>query len=223
MICSCDIETQGLDARKFLMGTLIREDRINKPEVFFDKKDMWQYILELGRACKKRERILNLYAHNHNYDFHGYADLKDKNIQWFCQSPFIASYKENGKETVKFLDTYAIFKMPLKELGEMTGLEKMEMPEYFKGEEHITTRQLREAIPYCVRDSQITLKAILDMREKMETEECRIKRLMTISQIAINVMEIHLTQITPEVHYMNQETQMQNYQYPTVHCWWEET
>lgn len=184
MIIAIDIETAGLDARKFIMASIVREDGCKK--IFYDKKELWDYVLKLGYAEYKRKRKLTVYSHNAQFDFYGYADLKDENIVYFNLSPFIAGYKINGVEAIKFLDTMGIFsRMSLKKVGEIIGLEKLEMPIEFKEDEKIPIEKLKEFEPYVIRDSEILIKGIKDIKEKLKEEEINLKRIYTISQIAI--------------------------------------
>jgi len=185
MIISVDIETCGLDATKFIMGCLIKENGVK--EVFYKKEDMWNYIIELGKKEAKRKKVLNVYAHNHSFDFHGYADLNDPKIVWFCMRPFIAAYKHEGREIIKFLDSLAIFRMNLKSVGELIELPKLDTPEELVSG-NITELKKEKVIPYMVRDAEIVLKAVLFLKDKIRDEGVAIKRLYTINQIAINFM-----------------------------------
>jgi len=183
MLAVEDIETRGLDAREFITACLIKENGTKRH--FYSKDELWQYILKLGEAEMKRKKVLNLYAHNHEFDFYGYADLTDKNLEFFSFRPFIANYKIEGKKAINFLDSYAIFKMPLWKLGLMIGLEKMPLPKEFEQAERLTKKRIKELAPYVERDVEIVLKAIQLMKTKMENEGVNIRRLYTISQIAI--------------------------------------
>ena len=132
MIIGVDIETKGLDATKFVCGAIVTDK--GKEYFFLDKKSMWKKILDLGEDCYRKKRVLNVYGHNHAFDFYGYADLTSKNINWFCERPFIVEYCkifEDGtrKGYIKFLDTMAVFGGNLKSLGEVINIPKLEMPE----------------------------------------------------------------------------------------------
>lgn len=183
MLAVVDIETRGLDARNFVTACLIKEN--GKKKHFYSKEELWKYILELGRKEMKRKKVLNLYAHNHEYDFYGYADLTDTSLQFFSFRPFIANYTIDGKKAINFLDSFAIFKMSLKKLGEMVGLEKLDTPEEFINAERLTKKRIMELRPYVERDVEIVLKAIKLMKDKMDGEGVRLRRLYTISQIAV--------------------------------------
>lgn len=187
MIGSVDIETQGLNCTKFILGTLVIEDK-ETPETYYNKEELWKRIKELGDKQNKRGKTLQLYAHNHAYDFYGYANLEDDKIKYISQRPFIANYLNNNKkETIKFLDTYNIFKMNLAELAIMIGTTKIEPPkEIYKGE--ITKEHLKELEKYNIQDTKIVLQAIQYLKGKLKEENLNMKRLMTINQIAIQYL-----------------------------------
>ena len=125
MDVAIDIETQGLDATKFIMGCIMRESKRNK--IYYDKHDMWLELIRLGKQEKKRGKVLNVYGHNLGYDFYGIADLEDKGIHYFCERPFIAEYKNKEGETIiHFIDNMGIYRKALAKVGEMIGFEKME-------------------------------------------------------------------------------------------------
>ena len=73
MIIAVDIETRGLDARKFLMACLIKDS--GKKKFFYDKSDLWEYIIELGKKEMRRGKALTVYSHNAQFDFYGYANI----------------------------------------------------------------------------------------------------------------------------------------------------
>lgn len=192
MIIGVDIETYEkkdkygayepvLDARKFICGAIIKET--GKKKLFFKKEDLWNYIIELGKKEKKRGKVLSVYAHNHEFDFNGYADFKDKNLKIISSNPFIASYQINGEDYIKFLDTYAIYRMPLKKVGEVIGIKKLEMPSKL---DNIYKKSLIDLKEYVFRDAEIALKSVLFLKQKLKEEGIKIKRIYTISQIAVS-------------------------------------
>ena len=142
MIIGLDIETQGLDATKFILGTVWLENR-KKGKVFYNKSELYKYVIDLGIKEAKRGKMLNVYSHNASYDTAGYVDLFDKHLIFFSNRPFIWAYRlsvdeclelnikneqKQPKEIIKFLDTVAIFKMPLKKLGQIINLPKLNTP-----------------------------------------------------------------------------------------------
>lgn len=192
MNIAIDVETQGLDCTKFILGCIVKEN-CKKAEFFTDKNELWKRVIKIGESEAKRKRVLNVYSHNASYDFYSYADLKSKNLEWFCHRPFIVTYKEERKEIIKFLDSWAIFKMPLEELGKIIGIPKLKMPEkLIKEEEKYEFWEIEEMKRYCERDARICLEGIKHIRKKMEENGIKVKRIYTINQIAINYLMNHL-------------------------------
>lgn len=188
VIGAVDIETQGLDARKFLMGHIKLEDR-KKGRTFYDKTELWEYIKRLGYQEFKRRKVLNLYAHNAVYDFNGYADLTDPDITYYCHRPFIASYSYHNREGIKFLDTFSLFKMSLAKIGLLVGLPKLETPQQLlESTGKISKSTLAQIEPYMIRDVEIVLKSIEFLKNKLASSGIKLKRLYTINQIAIGYL-----------------------------------
>jgi len=55
MIIAVDTETKGLDCTKFVAGCIVTE-RNSEAEVFTEKEDLWNRILELGYKARERGR-----------------------------------------------------------------------------------------------------------------------------------------------------------------------
>lgn len=205
IIIAIDIETKGLDATKYLTGGLLKEG-CKKAEIYRKKEELWNRVLELGINEGKRGKVLNVYSHNAQYDTAGYVDLNDKHLVFFSNRPFIWAYRLSseecdklgikhkagkGKEIIKFLDTWAIFKMSLKQLGDMIGLPKIDTPQELLDEQlsdNLPEEKLKEIEHYMVRDIEICLQSILFLKKKMRKEGVTVKRLYTINQIAINYL-----------------------------------
>ena len=183
MIIAVDIETKGLDARNFILGCLIDED--GNKRVFYNKKDLWSYIINLGKKMGERKKVLSVYSHNASYDFYGYADLSDRNIKFYNHNPFIAVYIDKGKEIIKFLDSIGIYKMSLRAVGEIIGIPKMEMPLELVNGKKVDLEKVKE---YCFNDCLICLESVKLLKEKMKEQEVQVKRIYTISQVAINYL-----------------------------------
>lgn len=157
MIGAIDIETRGLNAQAYITGCLILENH-KKAEHYTNSKELWQRVLQLGIQEARRNKVLTIYSHNAQYDTAGYIDLNDTHLKIYSNKPFIWSYqltkeelekqgipnKNNNqhKEIIKFLDTYSIYKMPLKALGELIGTPKTDTPEELL-EEHTYINQER--------------------------------------------------------------------------------
>lgn len=186
------------------------------------KKEAWEYIIKKGKSELKRGKILTVYAHNTPYDFYNIADLNDKNIRWFCETPvFIAGYyttisrkmskekyktwkiyaeknriyhqvEELGdeinvlmkKECVKFLDTMALMNVSLKEVGDIVGRKKMDMPSVIDINEE-TEAKIKE---YCLNDCEICLDLIKLIKQEIKEEGIKVKHICTINQVAIAII-----------------------------------
>ena len=215
MIIAIDIETRGLDATKYITGGLLKENN-KKCEIYRNKKDLWNKVLELGFKEAKRGKVLNVYSHNAQYDTAGYVDLNDKHLVFFCNRPFIWAYRLSseecdkynikheegkGKEIIKFLDTWAIFRMSLKQLGNMIGLPKIDTPEELLKEQtstNLSEQKLKEIEKYMNRDVEICIKSIQFLKNKMKNNKINVKRLYTINQIAINYLINKFKQLPDE-------------------------
>lgn len=212
MIICVDIETEGLDATKYITGCLIREDKPEKPEIYNNKKELWKRIVSLAIKEAKRNRITNVYSHNAQYDTAGYVNLKDKHLRFFCNKPFIWSYRltkkecenlgikcnKTEKEIIKFLDTMNIYKMPLKELGEKIKIEKQETPLEILQKPIKTQQELETIQQYMTNDTKIILKTLINLKGQLKDEGIQLKRLYTVNQIGISYLMNKLKQQTQQ-------------------------
>lgn len=202
--------------KHFLIGSITNDK--GKSKVFYDRKDMWNYILEQGRKARRNGHTIYAYAHNIKYDFFNIFQM-DKNLVIISEFPFIATYyvkvkkeikEEKWKkyrayldmskkrysyqirdgvvyidlkeEAVRFIDSLSIFRMSLKRVGEMIGIEKLELPKKLKKEE------IQELLPYVIRDTEILIKGIKMLKEKLKEDGIKIKRVVTMNQIAISYL-----------------------------------
>jgi len=199
MIIGIDIETWGLDARKFLCGCIVK-DNAEKAEVFLKKEDLWNRVLELMQKQQDRKKSLCIYSHNAAYDTAGYINLLDKNLKFFSHRPFIWAYTdEHKKEICKFLDTMSIYPMSLEAVGELIGHEKMNMPEgLLEEEQSLSKKELETIIEYMVNDTRILITAIKKIKDKLSEDGINIRRLYTLNQIANNAMLFELRKLPTE-------------------------
>lgn len=190
MIIAIDTETYveekgtwkpTLDARKFSLSCIIREDKPDKPIFFTDKAKMQVWLDEFRKMMGRQGKSVQAYAHNHEFDWYAYGKLKDKRIDYYCYHPFIAKW--NGGMVkggdIDLYDTKGLFRGTLAEMGEALGLEKKEMPE-------TDVKSMFEVMPYCQRDTEIVLKAVLRVKELCQEHGIKARRFITIGQIAIN-------------------------------------
>lgn len=82
----------------FIAGSLVLEDEFKK--VFYDKKEMWEFIKELGRKYRKNGKCLYLFAHNIKYDFYNIFE-RDNNLSILCENPFIGIYNIKEEKKIK--------------------------------------------------------------------------------------------------------------------------
>lgn len=209
MIIAIDIETQGLDATKFILGT-IYNGKTHK--TFKNKEEMWQHILEQGKTAKKAKQTLRVYGHNIQYDFYGIANIKDKSLKIYNHNPFIAIYK-NQENTIYFLDTMSIYKMSLAKAAQIIGEEKKEMPKTLMKEEGqtYTEIELRDIEQYCKHDTYITYQLINKIKKQLKQDKINIRFINTISQIAIQYLLKEIAKQEPEGFFYNKERLMINY------------
>jgi hypothetical protein len=213
MIVAVDIETRSLDATQYLTGCVLGSSW-KKPEIYRNKNDLWERIKALGIQEGKRDKVLSVYSHNAQYDTAGYVDLTDKHLVLFSQKPFIWAYRltsdecdefgvkhlpNKGKEIIKFLDTWAIFHMPLKDLGLLINLPKQETPaSLFETSKEMTEEDLKLVETYMVRDCEIVIQALSFLKQKLKNEGIVLKRLYTINQIAIQYLLHNLANLPDE-------------------------
>ncbi len=154
--CVIDIETKGLSARpeSFVFACLYSE---SETRTFMTRKGLINYLL----LSKKYGYV---FAHNAEFD---YTCMFDNIIKYldngsvFVGSMFIRAEK-NG---VVFLNSLALLKTTVKELGKNLGIEKMELANKFKeGAKNIKVTQ--EDIKYCLRDCEIVYKCLEKLFEK---------------------------------------------------------
>jgi hypothetical protein len=75
--------------KHFLLGCVYQQNGVTK--TFYDPKELWNYLVELGEKCFKHKKKLTVYCHNARYDVYNILDKNDHTIRWFCEHPFIMS------------------------------------------------------------------------------------------------------------------------------------
>lgn len=187
MICSIDIETfekEGdklkpvLNAQKFSVACLTTG---KGSRFFFEKDELWRTLDKMVERAKKRNIRIYMYAHNHQYDFCGYAREKYLNgeIKLINISPFIAVYKER----LYMLDSMSFYPMSLQLVGDIIGLPKMELSEEIDN--------IEEILPYLKRDTEIVLKAMEGIQDVMNELGFNPRKMTTIGQVALNAYITH--------------------------------
>lgn len=95
----------------------------------------------------------------------------------FVGSRIISASLKN--HSLQFRDTLNHWKISAKEMGKRIGLEKLE-DDLFDGKTKITKRKLKNR---CRRDTEITYKFVMSMKEKYESIGCELK--MTIGATSL--------------------------------------
>lgn len=183
MIISVDIETRGLDAREFVLGCIYDG---HGTLFFYEPSAMWNYIMELGNKMRKYKKNLYVYAHNHAFDFVGYARdswveaFKEENLKIISTNPFIVRYADN----VYFLDTMAFYPMSLQKVGEIVGLEKLDTPEeLIYDNRRVDMDRIRR---YCERDTVIAFESIMKIRETIRELGYNPRSFISAGQVAMS-------------------------------------
>lgn len=175
-----DIETVGLNG-DFRLGVIINE--FGTVKVFYDRMEFWKFIIDKGITEYKRGHCLNIYAHNHSFDFHKIIDVNDSGVVLKRSTPFRASYVIEGKEVIHFLDTFNLFPMKLKKIGKLLDLEKLDMSNDIMSKENLSVEELDLMVKYCIRDVEIVKLLVEKIGSKLKEENITIRRLFTSSQI----------------------------------------
>ena len=161
-----DIETWGLDATKFAFGVVVWNEQLScgelhmKKQVFFDKEEMFNFMIS------RKFKGYIWFAHNINYDLSGllgnYLLKENFNVLLGNGRVINGTYQKeygNGKNyKIYFRDSMNFFNVKLETLGKSLGYNKLETPDKFiVGKE---TEITEEDINYCIRDTEIVLKAV---------------------------------------------------------------
>ena len=147
-----DVETKGLDARPeaFIFGCMYGK---NFQKVFYTREDFQN---EFKKAKYKTKYI---FAHNAEYDLTSIygniiTGLDNKAI---FNGRFMLA-ESNG---VRFADSFNILPSSLKKIGQILGIEKLELNDKFKTKNSKDFHITKKDIEYCMRDCEIVYEALL--------------------------------------------------------------
>lgn len=162
-----------LNTHEFTIGCVINEKEERK--LFTTREFMRQHIKDECAKKNKHGKRTFWYAHNHEYDWYAIwkGDLLNKDIKYICYNPFIAIYKEKNY----FLDTMAFYRMSLETLGTILGYKKLEMPKEIK--------EIKQLVDYVERDTEIVMKAIKELKKKINKLGFNPRKLLTAGQLAM--------------------------------------
>lgn len=145
-------------------------------QFFKDNNTFWDWVDTKIRTKQK----YYLYAHNQHFDFFvldGFKMLKKRGWEiqtWFINSNvFIISLRKNKAKLV-ILDSGNIRKCSLAKIGELYGLEKLDI--------NFGTATDEELKTYCYRDVEILREWILNFREFVKEHELGNYRMTLASQ-----------------------------------------
>ena len=219
MIIGVDIETDKIDKEvnsqdiSFVIGCIYTEEGRSKS--FYKPEEMWQAILDMGYKLNRRGKNLVVYAHNHAFDFQGYADKNDSNIEYLNIRKLIANYRFEGmpnKTRIDFLDTMLIHNRSLESMGKFIGVPKLEWN--FNSEEsqkiidkikkdikenNFNSQELEDFKRYNLNDAIIVVEFIKKMKKYLKDDGVSVKRLVTIALIARSYFAKKLREKTPEI------------------------
>lgn len=190
-----------LDARKFTIGCAKTDTGITK--FFTNPQEMYEWLeSKVDYAVKNKKRIF-MYAHNAEYDWYAIArhKLMHKDLKYVIMGmPLICIWKHKGY----VLDTMAFYRMALEDVGEILDFPKLELPKRIKD-----PMELKE---YVERDVEITLQAMLRLKQQMSKLGYNPRKFLTAGQIAITAFWTYskrtgvlksFAQYNPETHLYN--------------------
>jgi len=154
-----DIETWGLEPKRFALGAVVWFDGEYHDRTFTDPNEMKQFIFS------RRFKNYTFFGHNVEYDLLGILDnpltFFDKII--YNKSRFILGIKKiSNKDNIKILDSMNLFQCKLEDLGSALGYEKGKTPEKFvKG---IKSKLVTSDFEYCLKDCYILIKSIYKLK-----------------------------------------------------------
>ena len=111
-----------------------------------------------------------------------YLDLSKKRYRYSIKKDHVEV--DLKMEAVRFVDTMSLFRMSLKKVGEMIGLEKLDLPKKLRKED-LKGKEIKK---YVTRDTEILIKAIKILKQKIRGDGVKIKRLVTMNQVAISYL-----------------------------------
>lgn len=192
MIVGFDVETYGEkdglpNAQNFLFGKVVCEEKSN---VFFNKKDCWNGLKALAFTEKEQGRNLYVYGHNVLFDFYSIIPHKEEELRILCKKPPIIKY-----QNMWILDTHAIGRCSLRELGEAVGKPKMvfDVTNLPKDINSMDFEQRAKLIEYCERDALIPVLFIKMVKEYTKQDGSPIRTPMSAGQIGINYIRRYIS------------------------------
>ncbi len=159
-----EIQTWKMGAVKRWRTDLVRP--VPEPVEFFDDPvELWQYIMEW---CKPKTRTV-VWAHNLGYDVR-IAQMMEIlpelgwRMDWCNMGSNVSTMTwRSERGTLTFADLYTWLPMPLKDVGDLVGLPKLDMPNSHSGK---PAWQL-----YAARDVEILAQAVKEIVAFIKSED----------------------------------------------------
>lgn len=170
-----------LNSRKFVIGTIVTDK--GERLVFKDHNKMLNWIIQKITTNAEKGQKTYLYAHNVDYDLYGIIkdsvmELINEHLQEIAPGN-LWGWKIKGKFWGYFINSYTFFKnMSVYRIGKILGYEKLTMPEQIENIDQLEA--------YCMRDSEIVLKGMQFLKEKMEVLGFTPRKFLTAGQLAMS-------------------------------------
>lgn len=128
-------------------------------------KELWKWIIQKAR----QKRTVYVWAHNQFFDYT--SSLGASNLSghgWTMKNaivdspPFVMTYEKSSMKLC-LADTLNIWRMSLKQMGNMVGLVKLEHDLHWSGTESDDD--------YCKRDVEIILKAVTEWADFLRSQD----------------------------------------------------
>lgn len=197
MIITIDCETQGLHARPqaYILGTICHENMTT--ETYNKPQDMKQRILELGEKQHKQGKTLNVYAHNLLYEWNTLQLWNTPNVRYMALGKKnIATIEDPNtkKDYIYFMDTMDLIRTndnkKLDTLAKTINMQKGNTPQKLMTTQKQTYdfEEINQIRQYCELDTKIVMTYVKTLKQQLENDGIKIRKLMTIGQIAINYL-----------------------------------
>lgn len=203
-----DVECFGV-SNNFICGCWMYRNKKGFLETYSttEKAEYEQWIIDFA---KKQNTMIHARFHNLGYDFWHFANIENRlsgrtnpktgqkitegyKLVSLTRHLMVSYLDENGKEIIRFLDTFYLINKSLKEIGLILGYEKLEPREELQAkykqdkEIELTWGEKQELIKYCERDTEICLRIVEFIKERLEEENYRPHFITTIGSLAIGL------------------------------------
>lgn len=224
MLMTVDCETVGYDTSKMICGTCVLYYNYKKViKTFFNKNDMYDYIIKCGIKFAKEKKNLDVYGYKHIFDFVTYADMDDENLRFIANNPFIyrriITNKEIGLENsdkntncISFYDALGFFGCSLNQAAKTIKKQKIEynlninkleqLYELVKSND-INNKDINEIVEYNRIDAELVMDLLLNLKKVLKENGFNPKNLISVGQIAANYVFNEIKKLPKEEYGYN--------------------